>query len=677
MFVSKEIYGYTLQRELGTGGMAEVWYAENKLGKRAAVKILSKKLSDDENIKVRFEREARVMVKLNHPNIRQVYDYGMIEERPCIIMEYLDGEDLGTLIKKGGEFSQEQIIRWWNQMSSALNYTHGQGVVHRDIKPSNIFITNEGNVELLDFGIAKVADNYLSTMSGMSMGTPMYMSPEQVISSKHIDYRSDVYSLAVTFVHLLGGKAPYSSDMSVYSLHKSIVEEPLDLSGIPLEWREFLSPYLAKQPEARPKLKEYCISDTDDTKISEPKAATKQETTSELKTNVEPEATSKPKTKAESKTTDETLKDVGTKIDNKSAGKEKPSGNKVPEPDYKKPDQKVDGKENKSPVSKGLLIGIFAGVLLLLGVVLMVVNQLERKETVARQLALLEYERDSLEKMQMYKDSLHREEENAKQKEIEKLQKAQKSAQSKRQNFIETTHGLNMKMVYVEGGEFLMGATGEQGSGARSNEYPVRRVRLDSYYIAECEVTQGQWEKVMGTSIHQQASKAGYLATVGVGSDYPMYYVSWEDAQAFCRELSRITGRTYCLPTEAQWEYAARGGVKGGNDKTKYSGSWSLDAVAWYDSNSGNRTHIVKTKKPNELGLYDMSGNVWEWCSDKYGSYNANELNNPTGASSGSFRVVRGGSWSIDASFCCVSYRDFDTPVIRNDSYGFRVVVLP
>ncbi len=244
-------------------------------------------------------------------------------------------------------------------------------------------------------------------------------------------------------------------------------------------------------------------------------------------------------------------------------------------------------------------------------------------------------------------------------------------------DFIETTLGLNMKMVYVEGGEFLMGATGEQGSDAASDEYPVRRVRLDSYYIAECEVTQGQWEKVMGTSIHQQASKAGYSATKGVGSDYPMYYVSWEEAQAFCRELSRITGRTYCLPTEAQWEYAARGGVKSGNDKTKYSGSWSVDAVAWYTSNSNSQTHIVKTKRSNELGLYDMSGNVWEWCSDWYGSYNANELNNPTGASSGSYRVLRLGSCYSRASFCRVSNRGDSAPDNRSNYIGFRVVVLP
>jgi len=345
----------------------------------------------------------------------------------------------------------------------------------------------------------------------------------------------------------------------------------------------------------------------------------------------------------------------------------------------------------------------------------MVVNEFERRGKVARQLGLLEYDRHSLEKMQKYKESLHREEENAKRKEIEKLQKAQKSAsqqvrttaqsqagsngsqqarttaqsqtqsngsqqarttaQPNKQNFIETTHGLNMKMVYVEGGEFLMGATGEQGSDAGSDEYPVRRVRLDSYYIAECEVTQGQWEKVMGTSIRQQAYSDARLH--GVGKDYPMYCVSWEEAQAFCLELSRITGRTYCLPTEAQWEYAARGGVKSGNDKTKYSGSYSVDAVAWYASNSGSIAHIVKTKKPNELGLYDMSGNVWEWCSDWYGSYNANELNNPTGASSGSYRVLRGGSWADYASSCRVSDRNYSSPDYRSDNYGFRVVVLP
>lgn len=177
------------------------------------------------------------------------------------------------------------------------------------------------------------------------------------------------------------------------------------------------------------------------------------------------------------------------------------------------------------------------------------------------------------------------------------------------QDFVETAAGLNMKMVYVEGGTFLMGATAEQGSEGEDDEQVIRRVRLDSYYIGECEVTQAQWEKVMGTSIQQQRNKADSSWPLrGTGPDYPMYYVSWEEAQAFCQELSRMTGRTYCLPTEAQWEYAARGGKKA--EGTKYSGSWSIDAVAWYSSNSGSSTHPVKNKRANGLGLYDMSGNV-------------------------------------------------------------------
>jgi len=238
-------------------------------------------------------------------------------------------------------------------------------------------------------------------------------------------------------------------------------------------------------------------------------------------------------------------------------------------------------------------------------------------------------------------------------------------------DFVEDALGLNMKMVWVEGGEFMMGGTSEQGSDAKNDEYPVRRVKLDSYYIGETEVTQAQWEKVMGSTIQQQVDKAGQPVFSGIGPDYPMYYVSWEEAQAFCQELSRITGRNYCLPTEAQWEYAARGGK---NDKgTKYSGSASIDAVAWYLDNSGN-PHPVKTKRSNGLGLYDMSGNVCEWCSDWYYYYNVND-NGDRPESVG--RVLRGGSWNDDARKCRVSNRDYDASESSFRDGGFRVAVCP
>ena len=229
-------------------------------------------------------------------------------------------------------------------------------------------------------------------------------------------------------------------------------------------------------------------------------------------------------------------------------------------------------------------------------------------------------------------------------------------------------------MVYVEGGTFQMGATSEQGRDYYSDEIPVHSVTLSDYYIGKFEVTQGLWEKVMGTTIHEQRIKAGYSSTNGVGSDYPMYYVNWEEAQEFCTRLGQLTGKNYALPTEAQWEYAARGGVK--SRGYKYSGSNTIGNVAWYSDNSSSSTRPVATKQPNELGLYDMSGNVWEWCSDWDGYYSSESQSNPTGPSTGSRRVLRGGSWGYYAGGCRVSYRIGNYPSYRNFNYGFRVVLL-
>jgi len=255
---NKKVYGYTLLRLLGQGGMAEVWYAENKIHKPAAVKFLLPKFCSDSDVVNRFRAEAEVMVKLNHPNIRQVYDYDEVDGCPCIVMEYLEGADLAARMKGGEHFTDEQLQKWWNQLAAALNYTHGEGVVHRDIKPSNIFITDKGDVKLLDFGIAKVRDSIVSTHTGATMGTLMYMSPEQVRDSKHIDHKTDLYSLAVTFVHLLTGCAPYDRDTTDdFEIRVSIVQKPLDLSGLSSGWQTLLQPYLAKNPADRPALKEF------------------------------------------------------------------------------------------------------------------------------------------------------------------------------------------------------------------------------------------------------------------------------------------------------------------------------------------------------------------------------------------------------------------------------------
>lgn len=252
---------------------------------------------------------------------------------------------------------------------------------------------------------------------------------------------------------------------------------------------------------------------------------------------------------------------------------------------------------------------------------------------------------------------------------------ASQPAPAANQDFTETAWDINMKMIWVEGGDFLMGCTSEQ-SDCESGEQNVRRVTVDGFYIGMLEVTQSQWEKVVGTSIDQQKSKAGGSSTPGVGPDYPMYYVSWDEAMEFCRLLSNKTGKTYTLPTEAQWEFAARGGNK--NEGAKYAGSNMIDAVGWYTDNSGGSTHIVGSKRANALGIYDMSGNVWEWCKDWYSnSYVSNDTNNPIGPSSGSYRVFRGGSWYYSASGCRVAYRGRNSPGARGNGLGFRVVCIP
>jgi formylglycine-generating enzyme required for sulfatase activity len=225
-----------------------------------------------------------------------------------------------------------------------------------------------------------------------------------------------------------------------------------------------------------------------------------------------------------------------------------------------------------------------------------------------------------------------------------------------------TVKGVSFTMKLVEGGTFQMGATSEQGSEAESDEKPVHSVTLSNYYIGETEVTQALWQAVMG-------SNPSYFK----GDNLPVENVSWNDCQEFIRKLNQKTGKNFRLPTEAEWEYAARGGKK--SRGYKYSGGNTLGSVAWYGDNSGNKTHTVKTKSPNELGLYDMSGNVWEWCQDWYGNYNSGSQTNPQGPSSGSSRALRGGGWDNIAWSCRVSSRYINYPGIRFYYYGFRLAL--
>ena len=222
-----------------------------------------------------------------------------------------------------------------------------------------------------------------------------------------------------------------------------------------------------------------------------------------------------------------------------------------------------------------------------------------------------------------------------------------------------TDSATGMQMVFVKGGCYQMGDTFGDGY---ANEKPVHEVCVNDFYIGKYEVTQGQWQRIMGNN-------PSYYKNCG--DNCPVEQVSWNDIQQFIQRLNNQSGKQYRLPTEAEWEYAARSGGK----SEKYAGGNDVDAVAWYDGNSGRETHPVGQKQPNGLGLYDMSGNVWEWCSDWYGEkyYGQSFRDNPDGPSSGSYRVLRGGSWYTKPRYVRVASRYWGNPESRLIYYGFRL----
>ena len=251
--------------------------------------------------------------------------------------------------------------------------------------------------------------------------------------------------------------------------------------------------------------------------------------------------------------------------------------------------------------------------------------------------------------------------------------------QDKDKNLIFTVKDVTFEMVFVDSGTFLMGCSGER-KDCYNNEMPAHKVTLSNfYYIGKYEVTQKLWHAVMGITIQQQHKLVSAISVFGEGGDLPMYYINYNDCIEFCAKLNKLfsnqlpKGYKFRIPTEAQWEYAARGGKKGNG--YKYSGSDSINEVAWYSDNSGNKTHEVGTKTANELGIYDMSGNIGEWCLDGFNDY----LNIPATATNPKYPstdlvyVFRGGSFSHDKASSRVYYRRSAGGNTRYGNIGLRL----
>ena len=231
--------------------------------------------------------------------------------------------------------------------------------------------------------------------------------------------------------------------------------------------------------------------------------------------------------------------------------------------------------------------------------------------------------------------------------------------------------GIDYTFVWCPAGEFLMGSPFSE-TGRFSSETPHRVKLTGGFWLLESEVTQAMWQRVMGTSVRDQCEKAGGKWVTAAGPEFPIYYVTWDEAKAFCEKLSASAGCEITLPTEAQWEYACRAESGG-----PFAGSGNLDEMGWYGENSESKAHEVKTKEPNAWGLYDMHGNVYEWCLDRYGDLNAAAAVDPCVYEGGLTNVYRGGSWDSRERFCRSAFRMIYPAAKRLDLVGLRVCLVP
>ena len=633
-----------------------------------------------EKYKSKFVKEAQTIAELDNPHIVPIYDVFEENGTAYYVMKHIGGGSLSSLVKKGKAMPVDIALKYVRQVAEALAYCHERNIAHLDVKPGNILI-QDGVAVLIDFGISKHynedGDQTSSTPIGISKG---YAPLEQYKKGGVTTFSpvTDIYSLGAVLFRLVTGQTPPDAD--------EVNEEGLPEfpSDIPQYVQDAITAAMQPKKKDRPQsvddllamLVEPTVEDVDeddseDTEVeeSEDTEVTDDVDPSEVKTVVPRNKkllygvaggllaavavvlcillgidNSEKRKAAESDQTQylSLISSADSLSRNESSLPEAMAlydSAAVFETQYAGTRFSALFDQNALSSSSRVQSQIDS---------IAKVRQQETEEKLRQELAAAEQAR--LEREQAEKERLERE-----RKEREEAER--KRRETGYSNGILKVNGIEYPMVYVSGGSFMMGS---DDSEAYSDEKPVHRVTLSSYRIGKYEVTQELWEAVMG-------SNPSYFK----GSRRPVENVSWEDCQTFIRKLNSLTGQTFKLPTEAQWEFAARGGNS--SRGYKYSGSNYIENVGCYYDNSGSTSHNVGTKSPNELGIYDMSGNVYEWCRDWKGTYSSSSQVDPEGPSTGSYRVYRGGSWCSFAGRCRVSNRIYYSPDNRYFDLGLRL----
>jgi len=600
---------YRLEEKIGQGGMGVVYRAhDTNLNITIAVKLISGGTIE------RFRTEAQSIAALNHPNIVRVYEFNQQDGLHYIVMEHVEGESLSQRLDREGTIPPEKAIGITVSLCEALSHAHGEGIIHRDIKPSNVLLSDEGVPKLVDFGLARIeSDDGQLTRGGL--GTPAYVAPEQAKDGTLADARSDLWSLAASLYHMVTGRIP----------------RVIQLRDLADSLQEVLGKALEDAPDSR-------YQSADDFRDA-------------LKVALDSPVAHQPRMVPEGVLAEGECPSCGTAND---------SSRKF-----------CRERECAAP----LRVSCFSCE-----------EQIPVWDEVCgecggKQAELLEQRRSSMQEQRDEAEFRVCQHEYTRARELAvqvqsksdpRLQDHQDWAtafldmlEEQKPQLNATADSIGMKLRLIPAGEFMMGSPATESD--REDDETQHRVSITKpFYLGVTEVTQEQYQTVMGTNPSQFK-----------GPQNPVERVNWADAVEFCRKLSampaeKTAGYEYRLPTEAEWEYACRSGTTTaygfGDDAS------GLGDYGWFRGNSDSSTHPVGEKKPNAWDLYDMHGNVWEWCQDWYGDYPSGSATDPTGATSGSLRVFRGGCWYFNARYCRSAYRTGGTPVYRNFILGFRVL---
>lgn len=671
--------------------------------------------------KDKFIREARLIASMEHPHIVKIYDVFEENGTAYYVMESIQGGSLDMLVKTGGPLPESVAVEYIKQIGEALSYVHGCNVLHLDVKPANILLRNNkvNDAVLIDFGISKHYDEAGQQTSSTPVGISEGYAPIEQYRAGDIGKftpATDVYSLGATLYFLVTGEVPpTASDI--------IADGGLKRPGFMSDnvWRA-ISAAMTAAVKSRPGSVAAFLALLSSSTASA--AALSSQAPSPSFPASSPSFPAPTGNPSESEATvlqgkdNQSVISSGGRVGNvsvissgaeksRSGSKKKPlwiaigavvtaviiagifilgggSKNSVEQTldtisttvvADQNPNQ-VNTSQPEKPVNPAVPVNEEKFEIVVSSIpsgAKVFIDGKDQKETtpaIIKDLKTGTYKVTlRLEGYQEQSKSVTFKAGGATQSKVnitlnkEIPQTNAVSSTSNSSNGVYTVNGVSFKMIYVAGGTFSMGATSEQGSDGDDDEKPVHSVTLSSYWIGETEITQELWQAVMGSNPSRFTGD----------SRRPVEQVSYDDCKTFISKLNSLTGKNFRLPTEAEWEYAARGGNK--SRGYKYSGSNTLGDVAWYDGNSGSTTHPVKTKRANELGIYDMSGNVWEWCNDWYGSYSSGSQTNPRGAGSGSDRVDRGGSWRSLARGCRVSSRNGSTPSFRYNFLGLRLAI--